>query len=534
MSTLATLHLLWAAVYGYLCAYHLVLYGRRRDEREYLAFALLTAGFSVLTVGNALHVDADTLAGGTLAVRVGNVALTVVVAFYVEFVWELTGRRGFWLRALAYVWAVVGLGAEVLGLMNEPFAAEPRWGWGGVEPVHPAITSFGVAYLAGLWTIGLVSTALFFRHATKRPSAPASMPTSTVGERSGDRVVAATSALLASGWPIRLLGVAAVLAFLAGSHDFAVRVGLVSGPTLMDHVAMLFAFAMSYALLDRFVRASNELRSKTAELARAYEELRDTQERLVRKEQLAAVGELSAVIAHEVRNPLAVIKNSVSGLRRRALSDEDRATLLSILDEETDRLNRLVHDLLAYAQPVVPQGRELALRDLVRRAVERARSSVAHAGSIETVYELEGPASVYGDPELLRHALVNVIENALQAMPGGGTLTVRSEAGDLGGRPAVSLVFSDTGEGMDTLVRAKARDPFFTTRPSGTGLGLAIVERVVRNHGGKIEIESRHGAGTTIRFLLPCERPSLIPIPPPERREGRISAIREAPPGGAE
>lgn len=503
MSTLATLHLLWAAVYGYLCAYHIVLYGRRRDEREYLAFGLLTAGFGVLTVSNALHVDADTLARGMLAVRVGNVALTVVVAFYVEFVWELTGRHSRKLRGAAYVWAILGLAGEVLGVMNEPTAAEPLWRWGGVDAVHPAISPIGLVHIVGLWGIALGATAVFFHRASTRT-------------------------LLLSGWPMRLLGLAAVLGFVAGTHDFFVRIGLVGAPTLMDHVALLFAFAMSYALLDRFVRASNELRSKTAELARAYEELRDTQERLVRKEQLAAVGELSAVIAHEVRNPLAVIKNSVSGLRRRALSEEDRATLLSILDEETDRLNRLVHDLLAYAQPVVPQGRELVLRELVRRAVERARTSVPHAAAVETVFVLEGPETVFGDPELLRHALVNVVENALQAMPGGGTLTVESATTTLGERPAVALSFSDTGEGMDTLVRAKARDPFFTTRPSGTGLGLAIVERVVRNHGGFLDIESRHGAGTTIRFVLPCERPSLMPIPPPERREGRISAIREA------
>jgi signal transduction histidine kinase len=259
-----------------------------------------------------------------------------------------------------------------------------------------------------------------------------------------------------------------------------------------------------------------------------YEELQATQERLVRKEQLAAVGELSAVIAHEVRNPLAIIKNAVSGLRREGLAAQDRRTLLDILDEETDRLNRLVHDLLAYARPVVPRGRSLPVRELLRRSVERARGGVTHDEVVHVVYELcDELDSVYGDPELLRHALVNVMENAMQAMSGGGTLTIRTEPAVFRSRTALALSFIDTGEGMDTLVRAKARDPFFTTRPSGTGLGLAIVERVVRNHGGEVSIDSRHGEGTTITFLLPVDAPSMIPVPPPgERREGRNSDIR--------
>ncbi|HJL29174.1 MAG TPA: ATP-binding protein, partial [Polyangiaceae bacterium LLY-WYZ-15_(1-7)] len=335
----------------------------------------------------------------------------------------------------------------------------------------------------------------------------------------------------------RLLGVAAAANVVAASHDVLARGGIVRGPMLLEHTAVGFAFAMSYVLLHRFARASTELERKKAELDRMYEELRQTQEKLVRKEQLAAVGELSAVIAHEVRNPLAVIKNAVSGLRRGNLAPDDRATLLDILDEETGRLNRLMHDLLAYARPVVPKGRELSVDELVRRAVERAASGVPHADAVEVVYDLAGPPTVHGDPELLRHALVNVVENALQAMPAGGTLTVRSSDATLEERvpdvdplPAVALSFADTGEGMDTLVRAKARDPFFTTRSTGTGLGLAIVERVVRNHGGEVDIESLHGVGTTITFVLPRRRPAAGVVPVSEGgRRRRLSGIREAP-----
>lgn len=503
MSPLATVLLAWAAVYAYLCAYHVTLYWRRRSEREYLAFGLLTGGFAIIAVSNALHVEARTLAQSTFALRIGSVGLSVAGAFYVDFAGELTGRRSK-LRGIAYAWAVVGLGLEVAGLGIGDGIEDPMWRWGGIEAPSPRTTIFGQVHITILWLVTSIATYPLVRQLR----APALLAQLSVG-------------------PARLLVASAFVGILAALHDLAIRLGALRAPTLLDHAGILFVFAMSYALLDRFVRASEELRGKTAELARAYEELRQTQERLVRKEQLAAVGELSAVIAHEVRNPLAVIKNSVSGLRRRVVSDADRATLLDILDEETDRLNRLVHDLLAYAQPVVPKGRELVVRELTRRVLDRALSGIAHAALVHIDWQLDGPETVHGDPELLRHALVNVVENALQAMPGGGTLTIRSEAAELEGKAAVALSFADTGEGMDTIVRAKARNPFFTTRPSGTGLGLAIVDRVIRNHGGRVEIDSKHGAGTTLRLVLPRERTSLVPIPVGESGEGRLSGIRE-------
>lgn len=294
-----------------------------------------------------------------------------------------------------------------------------------------------------------------------------------------------------------------------------------------DVVFDLGLVAVALACLDETIRATtlagDALQTKTDELGQSYTDLRSTQARLVRNEQLAAVGELSAVIAHEVRNPLAIIKNALSGLRRKSLQANDRVTLLDILDEETDKLNRLMHDLLAYARPVAPRLTNVELEDVLRRAVERAFGGVLAPVGLEVIIEaqpLDRP--LLGDPDLLVHAFVNVIENALQAMPQGGRLTLRGEEAHDGSRACVAVSISDTGEGMDTIVRSKARDPFFTTRPTGTGLGLAIVERVVRNHGGRIEIDSRHGEGTTVSILLPLDRQSLEPLPIPESSTDEI------------
>jgi signal transduction histidine kinase len=289
------------------------------------------------------------------------------------------------------------------------------------------------------------------------------------------------------------------------------------------HVGQLgfFAFAIGIAasFSVRYTTLATDLDSRTVELSRAsmelqrsYEDLRTTQEELVRKEQLAVVGELAAVVAHEVRNPLAVISNAVAGLRKATLTREDHATLLTILDEETVRLNRLVSDLLRYARPVSIQKSNVPLADLLERALRLARNETSI--SIETKVDLEN-ARIYGDSSLLRQVFDNIVENAVQAMGETGTLSVYVREKEEEGTQGVAIDFVDTGEGMDTLVKARAKDPFFTTRPSGTGLGLAIVDRIVVAHGGHLLIDSRAGEGTTVTVFLPVGR-SSEPHPPPK------------------
>ncbi|MFW5921360.1 MAG: ATP-binding protein, partial [Polyangiales bacterium] len=128
--------------------------------------------------------------------------------------------------------------------------------------------------------------------------------------------------------------------------------------------------------------------------------------------------------------------------------------------------------------------------------------------------DLQHAGSVFGDPDLVERAFANLAENAFEAMPNGGALTVRARDARIEGLPALELSVEDTGEGMDTLVRQRARDPFFTTRQSGTGLGLAIVERVVRAHGGQVQLGENDEGGTTVTLLIPRDRRSTLPPGP--------------------
>jgi signal transduction histidine kinase len=267
---------------------------------------------------------------------------------------------------------------------------------------------------------------------------------------------------------------------------------------------------------QRLDARKRELRTRTRELMHSNDELRATQATLSSKEHLAAVGELAAVVAHEVRNPLAILGNAVSSLRKETLAADDRATLLEIIDSEASRLNRIVTDLLSFSRPITLQRGTVQIAELIDRALSLAAKKAEIR--VDRQVLLDG-ARVWADRNLLRQVFDNLVENAMQAMESGGTLTVRVSPGEDG---AVAVEIIDTGEGMDTAVRARAKDPFFTTRPSGTGLGLAIVDRIIGAHGGRLEIDSHAGEGTKITIHLPSSssepptsRPSFDRVEPP-------------------
>jgi signal transduction histidine kinase len=319
--------------------------------------------------------------------------------------------------------------------------------------------------------------------------------------------------------------VGAVVLLAAILNDIGLNLGLLDTTPLMLIGFVAPVFTLSVLQLEKFWTVAGELersrkalRERSRELRRSHGQLRSTQLELVRKEQLAVVGELAAVIAHEVRNPLAIVANAVAGLKKEGMSREDQATLLGILDEEVERLNRLVTDLLGYARPLALQRTQLAVDDLVDRALGLTKN---RSGVRVTVERDAKDTRVWGDANHLRQVFDNLIDNAVQAMEGEGQLTVRLRAATMDGSDGLAVDIVDTGEGMDTMVRKRAKDPFFTTRPSGTGLGLAIVDRIVDAHGGQFLIESHAGEGTTATVFLPFGRASE---PPLSSRNGRRAA----------
>jgi signal transduction histidine kinase len=223
---------------------------------------------------------------------------------------------------------------------------------------------------------------------------------------------------------------------------------------------------------------------------------------LARAENLASVGELAATLAHEVRNPLGVIQGAAERLQKHYTGPEPE--LFGYIQDEVARLSHTVRRTLDFARPA-PGGDAgdvraaldatlgLFARELETRRIRLVREESAQAG------EGAADARVRMGGEELKQALFNLVRNALEALPEAGTLRV----GWSGSRREVELFVADDGPGMSPELLAKARRPFVTTRAQGTGLGLAIVDRLVREAGGRLELESAPGIGTTARIRLP-------------------------------
>jgi two-component system, NtrC family, sensor histidine kinase PilS len=247
--------------------------------------------------------------------------------------------------------------------------------------------------------------------------------------------------------------------------------------------------------------------------------IRAMEAEIKRGEQLAAVGRLSAAIAHEIRNPLASVSGSIQLLRAELVLDESHQRLMDIIAHEIARLNTIITDFLAYARPQPLQYDEVDIHKLLSGTLHLFCKGLPEGSAVTTRTEF-APAvpTIAVDPQGLRQVIWNLCLNAVEAMHYQGTLTVRTalqphqpqlnqpyRGNTLLLDAAQELIIDvlDTGPGMALEVKERIFEPFYSTKDGGTGLGLATVDRIIYNHKGKIEVDSQLGHGTTIRIHLP-------------------------------
>ena len=252
------------------------------------------------------------------------------------------------------------------------------------------------------------------------------------------------------------------------------------------------------SVLRRQLEASYDaLRSQTAELL-------ETTEQLQRAERLAALGELTASIAHEIRNPLNGISGAAQIVCRKGVAPEVQAEFGDILQKEVSRLNQVVENILNFARARKAETKETDIRELVQRLVSlTAKECQAH--KITVVQDVPGRTSAQTDSLLLEHLLLNLVLNAIQAMPAGGTLTLTAAVAN----HTLRLTVRDTGPGISPEIQAKIFNPFFTTKPGGTGLGLTIARRIARGMGGDISMSSEIGRGAAFHVEIPAKPRSI-------------------------
>lgn len=230
-------------------------------------------------------------------------------------------------------------------------------------------------------------------------------------------------------------------------------------------------------------------------------EVMELEREVRRQERLAALGKMAAGLAHEIRNPLASMRGSVQVLASELSFSQDQSQLMQIVLRESDRLNRIVSDFLTYARPPKIERSVIEIASLLSETIALLRNSPELRPDHLISEAYPGIAVLYqGDPNQMRQIFWNLARNAIQAMPQGGELSVTLEA--VHGRD-LTIAFSDTGQGMSREQRERLFEPF-NSSSGGTGLGMAIVYQLVRDHNGKILIESESGKGTSIAIRLPA------------------------------
>lgn len=237
-------------------------------------------------------------------------------------------------------------------------------------------------------------------------------------------------------------------------------------------------------------------------------ELKNLEAELKHKETLAAIGELSANMAHEIRNPLASLKGSIEMLKEGTLTKDHSEKLMKIALSEMDRLNKIITDFLTYSRPKEPEFFRFDLHAMLDEIIELIKSATMNTDTITIKKDFSGMNMIMADPQKLHQVFLNLGMNAIESMPAGGEVAISTR--NL--KDAVLISVKDTGTGIS---RENLKDiffPFFTTKDKGTGLGLAIAYRIIEGHNGKITVKSVPGQGTTFAVVLP-----VTPEPPRER-----------------
>jgi two-component system sensor histidine kinase PilS (NtrC family) len=229
-------------------------------------------------------------------------------------------------------------------------------------------------------------------------------------------------------------------------------------------------------------------------------EVREMQERVRKADRLAAVGELSAGIAHELRNPLASISGSIELLHNEVELDGENRRLMELIMRESDRLDRIITDFLNFAKLRAPRKRPVDVANCLEEVLILVGNNAALADGIDIDLSLDELPPVRLDDEQIRQVFFNLVVNSCEAMKGAGRLEIVAEQT---ADTEVRLAFRDVGPGIETVDVDRLFEPFFTTKTDGTGLGLAIANKIVTAHGGTIDFANREGGGAEFTITLP-------------------------------
>ena len=256
----------------------------------------------------------------------------------------------------------------------------------------------------------------------------------------------------------------------------------------------------------RLLGALASLAAVAIQNSRLYARMFQSEESLRKNERLTTLGLLAAEIAHEIRNPLTVIKLLYGNLNLDFQADDPRRKDTRVISEKLDQLEAIVTRVLNFARAPSSLHSRWPVAEIIEDTIVLIRLKLAQ-GKIHLRFQPPGPSLIVdGNKGQLQQVLLNLLLNAMQVMPDGGEIAIRCAMEDRNGTPLVNIDIADTGRGIPNAIRDRIFDSFLSGRPDGTGLGLAIVERILLSHHGAIAVLATSGRGTTMRVTLPLAK----------------------------
>ena len=287
---------------------------------------------------------------------------------------------------------------------------------------------------------------------------------------------------------------AIITATIIGAFSFLNTVLMPHGTTLelmSDYVEIIF-FYLAAGISGIVLGKDRRLRQT----------LEETRRSLNQAERLAIVGQMVASIVHEIKSPLISIKGAAQILHDESVSEEQKREYSDIIENEAQRLDVLVHNLLAYPRPSSPIFDSLDLKEILAE-IQKQLGFQTEAHGIQIILKSSGVSAIKGDRDKLNQVFSNIIINAMQAMPHGGKIELNCSYANDNSKRYVKIEIADNGPGISREFLPKIFQPFYTTKPDGTGLGLAISKTIIQEHGGHIYVKSVEGQGTKFTVTLP-------------------------------
>lgn len=248
-------------------------------------------------------------------------------------------------------------------------------------------------------------------------------------------------------------------------------------------------------------RQKHKFEKTTENLSKAYQRLQATFQHLKKTDRLAALGELAAGLAHEIRNPLGSIKGAFDILENDFDKESPKYEFINIIRDEIERLNKLVFEFSHFAKPPEPELKEADINEIVDSVI-RLTNNAAEQQRVKIISKLSEPLpGILIDAEQIKQVLLNIVINGIQAMPSGGTLDIKTASNN----HHIDISIEDGGVGIETDKLSKIFNPFFTTKENGTGLGLSVSYQLIKKHGGDIAVSQNPDHGLTFTVSIPVE-----------------------------